>query len=403
MPNRCEVLIAGAGPAGLTAGLALADAGVRVTLFEAAPAIEEDLRATTFHPPTLDLLERFGITDELLEHGLICPDWQMRSHPDGERAVFELSVLAGETRHPYRLQCEQWRLSRALLKRLAAIPHASVRFDTRVVALAHDAQGVNLEVESHGRRDILRGHYLIGADGAGSTVRRLLDLAFDGAARPEATFLATTKFAFDEHLEGLSNVSHCWQRGGNFSLLKIPGRWRVVIYMPGQDAGDAAPSEAAIDGALQAALQTIVPRDKPYKVRELRPYRVHQRIVERYRVGRVFLAGDAAHVNSAVGGMGLNGGVHDALNLASKLTAVAHGKGDASLLNLYDRQRRPVAREQMLAEADHKRAYMRETDPAKQRAMMKELQALTADRDRLKAHLLKTSMITGLRRAAEVC
>jgi 3-(3-hydroxy-phenyl)propionate hydroxylase len=402
MPNGCEVLIAGAGPAGLTAGLALADAGVRVTLFDATAAIEEDLRATTFHPPTLDLLERFGITHDLLEHGLVCPSWQMRSHPDGERVVFDLSVLADETRHPYRLQCEQWRLSRALLKRLAAIPHASVRFATRVVGLTHDAQGVDLVVESHGRQETLRGHYLIGADGARSSVRRLLGLVVDGDAGPETTMLATTRFAFDAHLEGLSHVNHCWQRGGNFSLLKIPGRWRVAIHAPHSGADHNAPPESAIDEALQAALQKIVPRDKPYKVSELRPYRVQQGIVERYRVGRVFLAGDAAHVNSAIGGMGLNGGVHDALNLASKLTAVARGKSDAALLDLYERQRRPVAREQMRAEADNKRAHMRETDPAKQRAIMKDLRALAADRDRLRAHLLRTSMITGLRQAAEV-
>lgn len=397
MPNRCEVLIAGAGPAGLTAGLALADAGVRVTLFEAIPALEEDLRATTLHPPTLDLLERFGVTGDLLEHGLICPDWQVRSHPDGERVVFDLSLLAGETRHPYRLQCEQWRLSRALLKRLSAIPHATLRFGTRLAALAHDAQGVDLVVESHGRRETLRGHYLIGADGARSTVRRLLDLAFDGQAAPETTLLATSRFAFDEHLEGLSHVNHCWQRGGNVSLVKVPGRWRVALYAPHADAGDTPPAEAAINDALQA----IVPRDKPYKLRQLRPYRVQQGIVERYRVGRVFLAGDAAHVNSAVGGIGLNGGVHDALNLASKLGAVARGKADGSLLDLYDRQRRPVAREQMHIEADE-HAHMRETDPSKQRAMMKHLQALAADRDRLKAHLLRASMITGLRQAAEL-
>ena len=142
--------------------------------------------------------------------------------------------------------------------------------------------------------------------------------------------------------------------------------------------------------------------NKPYKVKQLRPYRVHQGIVERYRVGRVFLAGDAAHVNSPASGMGLNGGVHDALNLASKLAAVARGKADASLLDLYDRQRRPLARELLSAEAGRERARPSGNDPAQRRSMMKGLQALAADHDRLKAHLLKTSMIEGLRRAAEI-
>ena len=280
MPTTCEVLIAGAGPVGLTAALALADAGVRVTLFEAAPGIEEDLRASTFHPPTLDMLERFGVTAELLAQGLICPHWQIRSHPDGERAVFDLSVLAGETRHPYRLQCEQWRLSRALLKRLTDSPHARVHFNTKVTGLTHDAHGVDLVVESKGKHETVRGHYLIGADGAHSAVRRLLGLAFDGETYPETTLLATTKFAFDEHLEGLSNVSYCWRDGGNFSLLKVPGRWRVSIY----PREDVPIEEQMAEENINAALQAIVPRDKAYKVKEMRPYRVHQRIVERYRV-----------------------------------------------------------------------------------------------------------------------
>lgn len=398
MPTTCEVLIAGAGPAGLTAGLVLADVGVRVTLLDAAPAIAEDVRATTFHPPTLDMLERFGVTDELIAQGLICRDWQVRSHPDGERAVFDLSLLAGETRHPYRLQCEQSRLSRALLQRLTDIPHVTLRFETRVVALAHDAHGVDLVVESRGRQDTLRGHYLIGADGADSTVRRLLALAFDRDLDAETMLVANTKFPFDEHLDGLSNVNHCWNDNGRFSLLKIPGRWRVSIAPHQGGTINLPPAEADFDAALQA----IVPRDKPYKVKQLRPYRVHQGIVERYRVGRVFLAGDAAHVNSPASGMCLNGGVHDALNLASKLAAVARGKADASLLDLYDRQRRPLARELLSAEAGRERARPSGNDPAQRRSMMKGLQALAADHDRLKAHLLKTSMIEGLRRAAEI-
>ena len=135
---------------------------------------------------------------------------------------------------------------------------------------------------------------------------------------------------------------------------------------------------------------------------EARPYRVHQRIARRYRVGRVFLAGDAAHVNSPAGGMGMNGGVHDAFNLAEKLAAVVLGRADAALLDLYERQRRPVARDEMLAQSDRNRARMREKDDVKRRAMLADLKALIADRGRLKAHLLKTSMIEGLRQAERI-
>jgi 3-(3-hydroxy-phenyl)propionate hydroxylase len=367
-------------------------------VFEAADDVGEDLRASTFHPPTLDMLERFGITAELIAQGLVCPHWQIRLHPDGDRAVFDLAVLEGETGHPYRLQCEQWKLSRALLARLQGLPNVELQFGARVSALMQDGAGVSLTIESAGRSQTARGAWLIGADGAKSVVRKALGMPFDGQTYPETTLLATTRFPFEEHLDGLSSVSYCWKAGGNFSLLKVPGRWRVSIY-PREDLSIEAQLAPA---AIEAALQEIVPRSAPYDVLEARPYRVHQRIVERYRVGRVFLAGDAAHLNSPAGGMGMNGGVHDAFNLAEKLAAVERGAADAALLDLYDAQRRPVARDQILAQADRNRARMREKDDAKRRAMLAGMQALVADRGRLKAHLMQSSMIEGLRQAAAI-
>ena len=392
------VLIAGGGPVGLTAALALADAGIAVRVFEAGAAIEQDLRASTFHPPTLDLLDRYGITTTLLRQGLICPHWQVRLHPSGERAQFDLSVLGDDTAHPYRLQCEQWKLSQALLNRLSAYPHAQVEFNAEAKALAQDGDGVRLTVRRPDGEHEECGPYLIGADGARSTVRRSLGIGFAGDTYPEITLLATTDFAFDDALPGLSNVTYCWNEGGgNFSLLKVPGRWRVSIYPP----EGMAPEDALADDAIEAALQAIVARDARYRVMEKRPYRVHQRIATTYRRGRVLLAGDAAHVNSPAGGMGMNGGVHDALNLADKLARVLRGAPEA-LLDAYERQRRPVAMDQIIRQADANRARMRERDPAKRRAALRDLQAITGDAQRLRAHLLRTSMIEGLRQAEAI-
>ncbi|MFN0162351.1 MAG: FAD-dependent oxidoreductase, partial [Burkholderiales bacterium] len=393
-----SVLIAGAGPVGLTAALLLAEAGLTVRVFEAEDAIGEDLRASTFHPPTLDMLEPLGVTAELLAQGLVCPHWQIRLHPAGERAVFDLSVLEGETRHPYRLQCEQWKLSRSLFARVRSHPRIELRFGARLTALSQDDACVRATIASDSRSEEVKAEWLIGADGARSVVRGALGLDFDGQTYPETTLLVTTRFAFEDHLEGLSNVSYCWKAGGNFSLLKVPGRWRVSIYPRADESVEAQLSEANIE----ASLQEIVPHAVPYEIIEKRPYRVHQRIVKRYRVGRVFLVGDAAHVNSPAGGMGMNGGVHDAFSLAEKLGRVASGRADTDLLDAYDRERRPVAHEQIAAQADRNRARMLEKDDAKRRAMLADLQALTADRGRLRAYLLKTSMIEGLRAAAVV-
>ena len=397
MPNvEAEVIISGGGPVGLCLAALLGAQGVRVIVLEAADDIVRDLRASTFHPPTLDMLETLDVTPTLLRRGLPCPSWQIRMHPGGERAVFDLSVLEGETRHPYRLQCEQWKLSEALFEKLRQSPDVEVRFSTSVVEATDDGDGVTVEIEHGGARQLLRAAYLIGCDGARSAVRKAMGLSFEGLTYPETTLLVTTQFPFEQHLEGLSNVSYCWKQNGNFSLLKVPGRWRVSVY---PDENRSIDAQMTPD-ALNASLQEIVARDVPYEIAEQRPYRVHMRMVESYRRGRMFLAGDAAHLNTPAGGMGLNGGIHDAFELAAALADVLrHGAPDARL-DVYDARRRPIARDDILAQADRNRARMRERDPARRLALLRDLQAICADRDRLHAYLRRSSMIDGLARAA---
>lgn len=390
----CDVAIAGGGPVALCLALLLARAGLRARLFEAEPGVSEDLRASTFHPPTLDMLDDIGLGAELIAQGLVCPDWQIRLHPDGDRAVFDLSVLRGDTRHPYRLQCEQWKLSRLLLRALEREDLAAVHFSSPVSGLSQDAEGVTLTLGEGG--ETVRARLAVGADGARSFVRGALDLDFAGKTYPETTVLATTTFPFEEHLDGLSNVTYCWKEDGNFSLLKVPGRWRVSIY-----PDENRPLEAQMTPeALNAALQAVVARPDPYEILECRPYRVHQRIVPTYRVGRVALAGDAAHVNSPSGGMGLNGGLHDAFDLARVLAGIVRDGDALEALDAYTRRRRPVAERQILAQADRNRARMRERDPARRREILADLQAITRDKEKLREYLLRSSMIEGLRQAA---
>ena len=393
MSRRYEVIVVGAGPVGLACALKLARAGVETLLVEAEGQLSEELRASTFHPPTLDMLEEFDVTSGLLRQGLVTPTWQVRMHETGERAEFNLSLLKGHTRHPYRLQCEQWKLSRLLAGMLPAEPW----FGTRALALSQTDHAVRLTVEQGGKPMELECAYLVGADGARSAVRKALGLGFEGVTFPETTILATTHFDFAAHLDGLSGVNYCWAPSGTFSLLRLPGEWRVSLY---PDDGESV--EAALEpAAIERKLQRIVARPAPYQVLQTRPYRIHQRVVDRYRVGRVLLAGDAAHLNSPSGGMGMNGGIHDAFNLAEKLVRVLRGE-DPGLLDLYERQRRPVALEQILAQSGRNRARMQERDPQKRLAALRELQAIAADPERALKHLLRTSMIEGLRQAAAI-
>lgn len=393
-----EIAVIGGGPVGLVTALLLARDGFSVVLVEKAPEVETDLRASTFHPPTLDMLERLDLAHVLTEQGLVCPQWQVRLHPSGDRVVFDLGVLANATRHPYRVQCEQWKLSRAAHAALSQEAGATMLFATEVTDVSPDDNGVTLNLAGHGSQSALRVRYVVGADGARSTVRRALGIEFEGETYPETTLLVTTTFPFERHLEGLTNIAYCWKENGNFSLLRVPGRWRVSIY----PREDQPIDEQLTEPAIEAQLQTIVARSQAYDVLEKRPYRVHKRIVPHYHRGRVALAGDAAHVNSPAGGMGLNGGLHDAFELAAALHDIRDGAPLDARLGLYERRRRPVALEQIIAQADANRARMREKDPARRREILAGLQAIAADRGRLEGHLLRTSMITGLRQAAAV-
>jgi 2-polyprenyl-6-methoxyphenol hydroxylase-like FAD-dependent oxidoreductase len=396
--NDIEVAVVGAGPVGLITTLLLAREGIATVLVEKAADVETDLRASTFHPPTLDLLDRIGLGDALVSQGLVCPKWEVRLHPEGDRAVFDLSVIAGATLHPYRVQCEQWKLSRAALAAVSSKPAAQILFGAEVTGVVQDDEGVTLSLAGPKAPPTLRARFVVGADGARSIVRHALGVAFEGQTYPETTLLATTTFPFEDHLESLTNIAYCWKAGGNFSLLHVPGRWRVSIY-PREDQ----PIEAQITNeAIEACLQEIVAHAPGYEILETRPYRVHRRIVPHYYRGRVALAGDAAHLNSPAGGMGLNGGLHDAFELVAALLDIRAGAPLPQRLDLYERRRRPVALEQIIAQADANRARMREKDPAKRREILAGLQAIAANRDRLEAHLLRTSMITGLRQAAAV-
>ncbi len=396
-----RIAIVGAGPVGLVLALRLAQLGMPSTVLEAEADISEELRASTFHPPTLDMLDGLGVGAALIAQGLVTPTWQIRRHEDGARAVFDLSVLKGDTAHPYRLQAEQWKLSRLLLAKLAA-DHAGtveIRFNARVESVSQDEDAVTLTGTGF---EPLRVPFVAGCDGARSVVRRAMGLDFPGDTYPETTILATTSFDFSAVFEGLSNVNYIWTRhpafSGTFSLLRVPGKWRASLY-PAQ--GESV-EEALAPAAIERKLQAIHPKGTPYEVLDLRPYRIHQRIVRSYNKGRLTLAGDAAHLNSPSGGMGMNGGIHDAMELAATFAAILRGEGDLALLDRYTRRRRPVAEREIIAQADRNRARMRETDPERRAALLAELQRTAEDPVKCREHLLRSSMITGLRAAAAV-
>jgi len=392
-----RVVIAGAGPVGLTAALLLQRAGIPFVVLEAAESLSEDLRASTFHPPTLDLLDSLGIAAPLIVQGLIGTTWQIRMHPSGERALFDLSAIADATAHPYRLQCEQSKLCRLLFDRVQG-EGGDIRLGWAVDDVTQDADAVRVTARNaDGETEEFSGAFLIGADGARSAVRQALGFAFEGKTYPETTILATTRFPFEAHLPGLSNVNYVWKQTGTFSLLRLPDLWRCSLYPDGEETIEDALTPASI----ARKLQEIAPSDGGHAIDEVRPYRIHMRIVDDYRAGRVLLAGDAAHVNSPSGGMGMNGGIHDAFELVATLKEVLDG-APIGHLDRYTRRRRPIAESEILVQADRNRARMQERDPARRREMLGALQRMAEDPVAAREHLLRTSMIAGLQRAAAI-
>lgn len=388
--SKAPVLIVGGGPVGLTLAWRLSQAGLPVRLYEAEAQLPDQLRASTFHPPTLDMFDPSGITCEIVAKGRMTPDWQIRMLTSGEKARFDLGLLNRETGHPYRLQCRQSELSRAILTRL---PNGIARFGAPVNDVSQDTSGVRVVVNG----ETIAGSVLIGCDGAGSIVRKYIGAEFEGDIYPESTILATTHFPFEDHIPELSGVNYIWKPGGTFSLLRLPDVWRISLHpLHGQTAEDAMK-----DGCIRTQVNTVVPGAGDIDIVEKRTYRVQRRVATTYRKDRIFLAGDAAHLNSPKGGMGMNGGIHDAWSLADKLVAVAGGANPA-LLDRYERQRRAVARDDIVQQADQNRARMNETDPAERAAHLRNLQEIAADPAKARAFLRKSSMIDGLKRAEAI-
>jgi 3-(3-hydroxy-phenyl)propionate hydroxylase len=392
-----RVLIAGAGPVGLVAAAALANEGIPVTIVEPERDLPDDLRASTFHPPTLDMLEPFGVVQPMIGMGLICPTWQYRDRASGLAATFDLGVLRNDTRHPYRLQCEQWRLTRLLRDRLAANPDVTFLYDARTTGLRQTASAVFLSVtRQDGSVEELEGSFLIGADGARSAVRQAAGIRFEALSAPEIYLTLSTPFAFHEAIADLANIAYVADPEGWFVLLRTRLLWRLLLPTDPAEAEERMMSESRLQARMQEVLPTGTPYDTPYELQHRTAYRVHERVAERYVAGRVVLAGDAAHVNNPLGGMGINGGIHDAISLAGALAAVWRGASPGGTLGRYERQRRQVALDLARQQSTWNQRMLLQRNPAARAANNAELRAVEQDPARHRAYLLQTSMIQPL-------
>src|ERR671935_496735 len=389
-----RVLIAGAGPVGLVAAANLVRGGVPVTVLEAGAELSTESRASTFHPPTLDMLDRLGAVDALIAQGLIAPRFQYRTKQDGVLGKFDFAAIADLTRHPYRVQCEQSKLTRILHQQLRGAPQFELQFDAEVRDVTQRGTGVEVAIAHKGKTERRSGRWLIGADGARSDVRRALGIEFPGFTWPERFLVVSTPFDFRTVIPDLVAVSYVADPERWHFLLQIPGLCRAMFPIAAHESDELALSPEF----AQSLMATIVPGRSNYEIAHTTLYKVHQRVAKTFQHGRVFLAGDAAHINNPLGGMGMNGGIHDAINLTSRMIDVWHGRQPDADLERYDRQRRAVTLEYIEQQSIQNKRNL-ESDGTE---FGRSLAEIASDKTRTYNYLLRVSMIASLRRAQEL-
>lgn len=391
MTMQERVFIAGAGPVGLSAAANLVRAGVPVTVFEAGSDLSQESRASTFHPPTLDMLDDLGAAKPLIAQGLIAPQFQYRSRAYGLMGQFDFAAIADATRHPYRVQCEQSKLTRILYDQLRGDPNFAIEFGRSVAGVEQEGAGIRVSFHRNGRSETRSGTWLIGADGARSEVRRALDIDFEGFTWPERFLVVSTPFDFHGVIPDLVSVNYVADPQRWHFLLQIPGLWRVMFPVR-EDESD----ELALTSAFaQSLMASVVPGVADYEIAHVTLYKVHQRVAKTFRLGRAFLIGDAAHINNPLGGMGMNGGIHDAMNLTRRLADVWHGKASPDELDRFERQRRLVTLEYIESQSIQNKRNLEAEGPQ----FMHTLREIAGDPARMRDYLLRVSMIASLRRA----
>jgi 3-(3-hydroxy-phenyl)propionate hydroxylase len=358
-----------------------------------------DLRASTLHPPTLDMLDEMGLLDRLLPQGLRAPVFQYRNTANGSIVSLDMAELSDRTPYPFRLQCEQWKLAQLAASEVGGHPRGTVLFSHRVVSFSQDAEGVTVHAETPFCIESFRSRYLIACDGGNSIIRKWLGIDFEGFTYPEKFLCLSTDHPFERHLPDLAYVNYIADPAQWMVLLRTPSVWRILVPVSQLDPDDLLISDAT----KNAVIGRLVGGSAADVATEHRTiYRVHQRVAQDYRVGRVLLAGDAAHLNNPLGGFGMNSGIHDVWNLTQKLSAILKDNHDDAILDRYTRQRQTVMREFVQAQSIRNKKLLGMSAKESSHAFEVELRQTVADPKRRKDFLMNQAMYRSLEREAEI-
>jgi 3-(3-hydroxy-phenyl)propionate hydroxylase len=405
MPSTSNtVIVVGAGPVGLCLTLALAQADIPVTLIEQLADenfLDQVPRAGSNHPATLEMFDRIGLYGRLEPRGIIAPKFHYWDRQSGTLiAEFDHALLKDHTRFPFVLQCERIKIIEEALKMAKAHPRVTVRMATTFTGFEQTSDGATARVtNAAGEPEILSGAYVVSAEGARSIVRKDLGIEFEGFTYPERTLNIEVAYDFRRHGYTERNyISDPVEYSNLFHWKGPPDRWR--IHFP----TDPNEDEAALTrpDAMQARLKRFLPLDRDFDIKGCNLYAVHQRVAQKFRIGRGILAGDSAHVNSPIGGMGLNSGVHDAINLADKLTRILRREADETELDRYERQRRHIAVTHTQAQTIRNKRLLAERDPAVRQRNHDELRRSAEDPVLARKFLMRTALFDSLRDAEAI-
>ena len=392
--SRRPVIVAGAGPSGSTLALYLAVHDIPVMLLEKQDSLPMDLRASTFHPVSLDLIAELDdwVIGRMLKKGLRVDRYQYRDRRTGETATFDMSLIAGETRHPFRLQLEQYELTRLNCERLRQFGHADLRFGHEVTGYAETAGGVAVTARTGAGETSLRGAFVVGAEGAHSRLRKQAGIGYLGFTYEERFLVVSTPFPFEDAFEDFSYVNYVADPEEWCVVLRTDKVWRVLFPTTPETARDEA--LLLSDAFIQERLHRLYDKRGDYPIHHRGLYPVSQRVAEVYHKGRLALVGDACHINNPLGGMGMNGGIQDAFCLGEKFDRIFNRGGDyTEAFAHYDRQRRDVAVRFVQEHTIRNKQLMESTDPRIQARRQEQLMRTAADPEAAREFLLERAMI----------
>jgi len=352
-----HVIIIGAGPTGLLVALGLGRLGVRVTVIESDKTVNTSPRALTYMPVVLEALNDFGVLEEARKVGHECGRVRWQFQDNGNSFEADVAVLQGVVPFPFNLHMGQDRLAGIILDAIEQCENVGIRWGATLTAIKTSDNGVTVQVGTEAGTETMEGDWLIGADGARSTVRTLSDIGFEGITWPDRYVATNLEFDFHRH-----------KGYGDAIFLIDPVHWALICRV---DQGPLWRVTYGESGSIsdEEALARVETRlahftgTSDFKLVHASPYRVHERAAASFRKGRVLLAGDAAHAVNPLGGQGLTAGILDARELVDTLGGVIEGRYGEEAIDYYAAERRRAVTELSMNFSKSMKRLVQEADP----------------------------------------